>query len=599
MSNATTMYFVFDPTINIIDHVKSTLMAYCPPTIKYIYSPVEDTLVGYRPGFNYFDYRRMPLYNDELKYADEKDYGEREDKLRSLENCFKPNTNRMVYREIRPGSDFTTKFKPNETCLFVISKLGLHKFATIVSLDNKSVYRCGSKPGRFINYNSKKITDEEMMIDNVMLNDVDEESGPSGCIFIHAYNKMALKDILDSEPYICIVDNSYNFTTVNILNLNLSDLDSNKVAVARFEVDMRGRRIKWYIPDVPIEFKDNDHVSGSSKSYPSQCISPQDFKISNLYRFTYSNLDVLQLTRFDKILITQKSVLNNVPNVLFLSEYISTPLKYTFHRDVQHIDQYSQNSEYVDPRLALPIGGLSILSGNNSILKLCKSPIDDKACQALLHYLKSEYTKTPTVIVTVSDQYLHGNTPHMHSKLNGIFIVVYSGSGNDIKKILKEMNTGMAEVLQGPISVTLACIDNQLYFMRGVWNLKFGDLVNFDLQFSLQSPLYVPVRSPQPLYLYEKIIGYWPPLQDGYESFLENVAQKCSNREQIQFILGQLETIIEPHEFVNLKLAGRRLYNGQLYIFNVLETMIPTRGCYGKRGRGEEKDLIFFQNKRC
>ena len=692
------MYFVFDPAVNNEDEIKRTLRKYCPRDKRKIYHPSNqpEQYITYKSDTNEFGVQRIPAEENVLNYIDTSNYGEREDRIRERMKLMKQNLpssyidkEKVVYTEIEPGCHFMTRFVPNEPCMIVLSN---HEgaaiyFDTVIALDTTEVYCYSnrSSPGGVITHSGDIMEGLKTLMQHMKICDVKgDKERVSGCIFFHAYNLMYFRKIKQTEPNICIVDNGSNLKTMNILHFNLADSyvgDNQKAAVARFEVDLKNNLIEWYIPDKPVYFQDTDVVSSNPFSYSPSCISPppppRDIRPPAPHPPpTIRKRRITPLTGSDKILITQESVLNDSANVSFLNTFISTPHKYTFHNAMEYIKggQYHQNRETVDARFALPIGGLSVLSGHQSILHLSRPPRDEEACQTLLYHLQAEYRETPTVIVVVSDQCLHGNTPHMHSKLNGIFIVMYSGKGNDIKKILNEMNTSMAATLQGPISVTLACVNNHLYFMRGVWNLQFGDRVEFEnLKFSLCNSLFIPVVEKQPIYLYKSVIGYWPPRQ--YEEFLIDINTKCRcEKQEIKFILGQIEAIIQPDEFVKLKNAGLKLaeeeskakgamvkdalrvlsgddafkntltpppaaelekkfsnswLNWYIFecvfktnffaateeqrqfckdahrilkeaantikpfeiIYNVLEEILPTRGCYGKRNRGLDKAL--------
>ena len=444
----------------------------------------------------------------------------------------------------------------------------------------------------------------------------------SGVVYFHAYKGYKFRQITYCEPNICIVDDNPDtgMVTMYVYHFNMAPAivgDSKKAAVARFKYNPAEDYIDWVIPTQPVYFDDN-HSVGFGLHYDTKCIAPSTFiepqphsepMVGNInqqppevhHRDYYDNegdvpmvdasqerlpeefmevtdADVVTLTENDSIVIAQESILNTVDEngkrlgdirtAQFVEKYMRddrVKLAATFHRNISVVNENANNrcSRYVNAKMSLPIGGFSPVSGILPILQLCEPPRDGRGCRRILNALRTTYEDgAPTVIVFVSDEYLSGNIPKIHYKLNAIYVVVCKRDRTDekVENVLADVDTSMAIALQGPVSVTLAYYNDKFYFIRGVWNLQFGDHVSADLRgaFPIRAPLHVSTKEAGLIFspINGRVVCQWSATDASM--FLNTIYHYAAQpntmiRDTLKFMLSQLEAVIHPDELLKLQ----------------------------------------------
>ena len=539
------------------------------------------------------------------------------------------NRNNMVFKELTGPCKIRTRVNSTNPCMLTLSNyfsgynnediFCQYYFDTVLSSDYK---RKNPVNNVVLHYSERKHKDipfvhsgDNKSGNNALLQYISvKDPRPnnmtgtqlSGVIYFHAFMKKTFLEIQKCEPSICLVDDNPDDEKITMyiyhFNLALAGIeDSRKAAVVRFKYNPREGYIDWIIPTKPIYFNVEDDVNIES-NYNTNCIEssverPRDERVARFQidddpmdervaRFQIDDdpMDNCKLTEKDSIVIAQKCIFNmskDSRGMIHYTDGADLVLKYfrdprvkysaTFHQDINIIDNVNEiinDDSCVDARLSLPIGGFSPVSGILPILQLGKTPENGLWCRKVLKALRAKYEKAPTVIVFVSENYLSSNIPTVHYKLNAIYVVVCqedNNNHNNLESILNNVNTSMAMALQGPVSVTLAYYRGKFYFLRGVWNLKFGDEVLDELhgKFSINVPLYVqtirddldicPIYSP----IDGKVVCHWP---EDHSSILRKIYSFAASltdveiiKSGLKFILSQIESLIQPDKLLEMK----------------------------------------------
>ena len=609
--------FVFDPVLSTEMEVRDKLRTYHTdnglPSSSAVHHPVgRQTFMRYMNGG--FDYITLPTLSDQYKYIDGSNVGIREDNIRErMKQCHQhlPSdylSENVMFKEISDTTHLRTylHFESgtfSRPAMFVLSNYWRQNytyFDTVISLDvgPPALYYniSNHKSGAPIYHSGDKHDSANAILLQYMTlqrrGDLEPKSRRlSGVIYFHAYKKKTFTAIKHCEPNICIVDHGVEGSkvTINVLHFNMAEDvvgTHTKAAVARFTYNPVDKCVDWIIPAKPVYFSHQDDV-GADSDYDTNSIPAEDhrrvpeasrsFRTPFLPSLSDGNLNDGEQ---DTIVIAQASTLSRLnkagerisaANANFVEEFVKNDrVKYsvTFHQNIGPMKDELEcggGQFFVDGVLSLPIGGCSTVSGVRPILKLGGPPTQQAQVKSLSTTLRKPYRKTPTVIVFVTDDYMSVNAPRVHHQLNAIYIVMTNANGSEgIENTLNRINTSMAVALQGPISVTLVYLRGELYFLRGVWDMRFGEKVGKDLhdKFSLECiPLITrPQRSGHwPIYspYGGQVIDYWP--NDGV-TFLQKVINLVNHelgrdtlnhsscKSMLKFIFGQIEGLIEPDQ---------------------------------------------------